>query len=221
MFWRETWKRCGAAIHRLRRDVGGLALIEFAYVLPIFMGFGLVGLELTNVVLAKQKTERIASTLSDLVASNQIAPNERQIGDMFASIPQIARPFEFGEGGNVIVTAVVGVYDSGADDVENRVAWQRCLRPGSHSSQIGSQWTNTDDISDGPEVNLPNGLNLGQNQMVIVSEVFFPYRSMISQGLVEVILPENNVFTEVATFRTRGSAIMNVTPVSGQAIHGC
>lgn len=220
-FGPKSSRQAAAFARRLLRDTSGLAFIEFGYVLPIFLGFGLVGLELTNVVLARQKTERIASTVADLIASNQVAPNERQIGDMFASVPEIAKPFDFGGGGNVIITAVLGIYDSTDDEVQNKVAWQRCMEEDSFASSYGSQWTNTDDIADGPEVILPNSLDLGQNQMVIVAEVFYPYESIISQSLVGFILPENNLFREVATFRTRGGAIMNVTPVTGQAMHAC
>lgn len=206
---------------RLLKDTRGLAFIEFAYSLPIFLGFGLVGLEFTNVVLARQKTERIAATVADLVASNQVQPNERQVGDIFASVPQIAEPFPFGANGTVIITAVMGVYDDTDKEVQNKVIWQRCMRPNSHASLIGSQWTATNDIADGPEVPLPNGLGLGQNQMVVVAEVFYPYTSVISQSLVSAILPSDSTFRETATFRTRGNAIMNVTPFEGQAIHAC
>lgn len=218
---RRSANRCASFTKRLLADTGGLAFIEFAYVLPIFLGFGMVGLEFTNVVLARQKTERIASTAADVIASNQVQPNERQIGDVFAAVPQIAKPFEFGGDGNVVLTAVVGVFDSGANEVQNKVAWQRCMRPNSHASRVGTQWTSTNDIADGPEAQLSNSLQLGQNQMVIVAEVFYPYRAMISQGLVDAFLPENNIFTETATFRTRGGAIMNVTPVTGQPMHDC
>ncbi|AOL23496.1 hypothetical protein Ga0102493_112483 [Erythrobacter litoralis] len=212
----------GAAFARLlAHDASGLAFIEFAYTLPIFVGFGMVGMEFTNVVLARQKTERIAATVADLVASNQVPPNERQIGDMFAAVPQIASPFEFENGGNVIITAVIGIYDRDNDQVENKIAWQRCMIADSHPSKVGSQWTDTNDIADGPSVELANDIELLQNQMVIVSEVFYPYEPLITQSIVKGLVPENNLFRETATFRTRGQAIMNVTPVQGTDMHDC
>ena len=208
-------------LRALARDTRGLAFIEFAYVLPVFLGFGLVGLEFTNVVLARQKTERIAATLADLVAGNQVPPNERQMGDLFAAVPAIARPFPFGDDGNVVITAVVGINDPDDDEIQNKTAWQRCMRRNSHASRIGRQWAGSVDIADGPGVALPGGLELGQNQMVIVAEVFYPYRPVIAQSIVDGILPEDNLFTEISTFRTRGQAIMNVTPVSGVTTHSC
>jgi hypothetical protein len=214
---RQWWAR----LRPLARDVRGLALVEFAYTLPLFLGFGLVGLEFTNVVLARQKTERIAATLADLVAGNQVPPNERQMGDMFAAVPEIARPFGFGGEGNVVITAVIGLHDPAEGGVRNKIAWQRCLRTGSHPSRIGRQWAGSADIIEGPSVDLPGALELGQNQMVIVAEVHFPYRPVIGEPLVEGILPDDKIFTEIATFRTRGQAIMSVTPVSGVATHSC
>ncbi|MEQ8411904.1 MAG: hypothetical protein RIB52_10140 [Erythrobacter sp.] len=218
---RQTGAKGLAFARRLARDTGGLAFIEFAYTLPIFVGFGLVGLEFTNVVLARQKTERIAATMADLVASNQVPPNERQLGDLFSAVPQIAEPFPFENGGNVIVTAVIGIYDIDSDEVENKIAWQRCMFSDSHTSMIGEQWTDTNDIADGPSVELANDIDLLQNQMVIVAEIFYPYEPIITQAIVKNLVPDNNILRETATFRTRGQAIMNVTPVQGVDTHEC
>lgn len=206
---------------KLKRDCSGLALIEFAYTLPIFLGFGLVGLEYTNVVLAHQKSERVAATIADQVASNQIPPTERQIGDMFEAVQLIAEPFAFNPDGNVIVTAVVGVIDADDNEVQNKIAWQRCIAPDKFESDIGAEWTDTDDIAEGPEVWLPGDVELGQNQMVIVTEIFFPYKELVSAQLVAGTLPGNGIFTERAMYRTRGSALMNITPVSGTDKHDC
>lgn len=208
-------------LRRIRADVSGLALIEFAYTLPIFVSFGIVGMEFTNVVLAYQKSERVASVLADQVASNQIAPNERQMGDMFDAVALIAKPFEFNPQGNVILTAVIGIYDEDDDEVQNKIAWQRCSTKDSFESNIGTEWTATNDIADGEEVTLPNNVELGQNQMVIVSEVYFPYSEMISEKLVASVLPGDGNFYERAMFRTRGAALLNITPVTGVATHEC
>lgn len=202
-------------VRRLRLEERAFAMIEFALILPIFVGFGLVGLEYTNLVLAAQKTERIASTVADQVASNQVPPNERQIRDMFLAVDNIAKPFSIATNGTVKITAVIGVYDRTTDKVQNKIAWQRCMHEDKFDSQIGEQWTDTTNIADGPEANLPDNLKLGQNQMVIVAEVFQIYRPIISQMIVESHLPENSLFTETSVFRTRGAAIMNVTPVTG------
>lgn len=218
---RPVISRMRRRLRSLRDDIAGMALIEFAYTLPIFLGFGLVGMEFTNVVLANQKTERIASTVADQIASNQIPPTERQIGDMFTAIEQIAEPFEFGAGGVVIITGVVGIYDADDDEVQNKVAWQRCSASDELESTVGEEWTGTIDIADGPEVTLPGDVELGQNQMVIVSEVVFPYQEIISQGIVGNVVPDTGVLRNSSMFRTRGGALMNITPVTGVDKHDC
>ncbi len=214
----------GRTFRRLKsfvRNESGLALIEFAYTLPLFMGAGLVGLEFTNVVLAHQKSERVSSTVADQIAANQIPPSEAQIRDMYRGVAQISQPFEFAPNGNVIVTAVVGVFDDDDNEVQNKIAWQRCLAKDSFDSGLGTEWTGTNDIADGPSVDLPNDVDLGQNQMVIVSEVFFPYKEIVSKKLVAKFLPNSGIFRETSMFRTRGGAIMNITPVGGVAKHEC
>ncbi len=202
-------------LRELKRDLSGLALIEFAYTLPIFVGFGLVGIEFTNVVLAHQKSERIAATIADQVASNQVPPNERQIRDMFEAVELIAAPFDFSDNGNVIVTAVVGVRDIDDDEVQNKVAWQRCSVKDSYESAFGEEWTGSEDVSEGDEVDLPNDIQLTQNQMVVIAEVFFPYDPIVSADIVSRFLPPNAIFEERAMYRTRGGALMRITPVTG------
>ncbi|MEL6486343.1 MAG: hypothetical protein AAFQ13_04255, partial [Pseudomonadota bacterium] len=145
---------------RLAIDTRAVAMIEFAYTLPVFVGFGLVGIECTNLVLAHQKAERIASTLADQVAGNMIPPNEAQIGDMFEAADQIAAPFEFSGEGNAIITAVLGAYDVVDDEVQNKIAWQRCSAQDSFESQIGDEWTGSSNIGEGPGVELPNDIEL-------------------------------------------------------------
>ncbi len=207
-------------IAALMRDRCGLALTEFALVLPIFVGFGLVGIEYTNVVLARQKIERVAATMADQVAGNQVPPNERQIGDLLSAVDVIARPFSVSEDGTVILTAVIGIYDSDTNQVENKIAWQRCKSPDGTPSAVGTQWTGTD-ISDGPATTLPGGIDLAQNQMVIVSEVFFNYTPLISTEILGQGGTTDRLFREVAVYRTRGAALTNITPVTGVAVNAC
>lgn len=213
-------RKLSLRLRRLREDVSGLALIEFAYTLPLLLGFGLVGIEFTNVILAHQKTERIASTLADQVASNQVPPNEAQIGDLFQSINLISRPFDFSQGGGVIMTAVMGVYDDNDNAIRNKVAWQRCSNSDAFTSKYGTQWTGGD-IADGPKITLPNNVQLAQNQMVILTEVYFPYDEIISEDLVGDFLPNGGTFEQTAMYRTRGQALLNITPVPSVAEHKC
>ena len=211
----------GALLRQLARDTRAVAMIEFAYTLPIFVGFGLVGIECTNLVLAYQKTERIASTLADQVAGNMIPPNEAQIGDMFEAANQIAAPFEFSGEGNAIITAVLGAYDVLDDEVQNKIAWQRCSVKDSFKSLIGGEWTGSQNIADGPRVELPNDIELEQNEMVIVTEVYLPYRPIVSQALVDGFVGEDSVIKEVSVFRTRGDVLFSVTPVLEVPTHSC
>ncbi|MGB3752480.1 MAG: TadE/TadG family type IV pilus assembly protein [Parerythrobacter sp.] len=205
----------------LGTDESGLALIEFAFMAPIFLFFGLAGLEFTQVMLAHQKTERVAATVADQVASNIVPPNERQIGDLFQGAELIARPYDLANGGSVIITAVIGIIDNDTGELQNKVAWQRCQTPDGNPSAIGTQWTGSTDIADGPDVGLPQDIELAQNHMVIVSEVFLQYDPMINLDYLPTLAANGGLFTETSVFRTRGSPIMNVTPFPGVPEHTC
>ncbi len=209
------------SLRKIVKDTAGLALIEFALILPIFITFGVVGLEFTNLVLTKQKTERLASTMADQVAGNQVQPNERQIKDLFSAVELVAAPYSIAPKGNVAVTAVVGIVDTDDDEVQNKIAWQRCLTSNANKSAIGEQWSGSNDIAQGPQVTLPNNIELAQNQMVIVAEVFYPYEPIVADAIIAKYVQPGEIFRETTVFRTRGAPIMNVTPVTGVAEHTC
>ena len=53
---------------RLRDDKSGLALLEFAFSLPIFLAMALTGAELTNYVTTRMRVSQIALQLADNAA---------------------------------------------------------------------------------------------------------------------------------------------------------
>ena len=204
----------------LKRDESGVSLIEFALIMPIMLMAALTGLEYTNYVLARQKIERVTTSTADLFARYQIPPNEAQVNDLFEGVDDISKPFDVSRHGRVIVSGVIGTYDSTSGETENKIAWQRCYGDlTGRTSNFGVQWSGSD-FAAGPEIDLPNGIMLEQSQMAVLVEVFYFYGTTLTGvNLGSVTRP--HVFNEVSIFRTRASAYTGITPVPGANAQLC
>ena len=204
----------------LGRDERGVSAVEFALVAPVLLFTGLTGLEYTNYVLARQKIERVTTSTADLFARYQVPPNEAQVNDLFKSVDDVAKPFQVGKKGRVIVTGVIGTFDTKAGTTNNKIAWQRCYGDlKTQQSEYGSAWTGSD-YADGPGIGLPNGITLDQSQMAILVEVAYNYNESLT-GTGFGPSSKNPVFRERSVFRTRGSAYSGITPVAGATAQTC
>lgn len=200
-------------IRKLLRNESGVSIVETALWLPLVTTVGLGGLEYTNFVLANQKLERISTVTADTLARNTLAPSERSFIDTFKAVEKLDAPFDVVGAGRTILTGVIGVNKNGT--VVNKVVWQRCGgQLTSIASQIGGEWTQTTDYGEGPDVNLPNGVVLQQNQMVVVSEVGYKYAPLINVSHLK-LQPADGVIRQRSMFVTRGQAIPNITPSAG------
>lgn len=209
-----------APLRRLHRDQGGVSAIEFGLLMPILLFTGLSGLEYTNYILARQKIERVTTSTADLFARYQVPPNENQVNDLFLGVDDISKPFNVSTKGRVIVSGVIGTYDTGDKETQNKIAWQRCHgNYRAQSSRFGSAWSGSN-YADGPEIDLPNGIALEQSQMAILVEVFYEYDDTLTGADLGPIT-RDHVFGETSVFRTRASAYTGITPVSGATAQLC
>lgn len=211
--------RTRRARRSLLRDTSGVSLLEFALLLPIVTMIGIGGLEYVNLVLANQKIERIASTTADTISRNTMAPTEKTFVDTFLAVDKIGKPFAISPRGRTILTGVIGANKNGT--VVNKVVWQRCAGSlSTATSRIGTEWTSTTNYGDGPDVVLPNGVVLLQNQMVVVSEVAYRYEPLISLAQLSG-MPSDGVIRQRSMFVTRGQAFPSITPSNGITAPTC
>ncbi len=132
----------GRFASRLRRNVAGVAMTEFALVFPFLLTVGLMGLEVSNRVLVQMKVTQLA---------NQIADNASRIGDQsmledrkiyeadindlfFGAHLQGGESIDLYEHGRVILSSLEVVPDT-AD--QQYIHWQRCVGKKNHPSSYG------------------------------------------------------------------------------------
>lgn len=209
----RAFRGIGGGLIRVFRSNSGVSLVEFGLCLPLLAMIIMGGLECINLVLANQKIERIASTTADTIARNTLAPNEQSFHDTFTAVDRIAQPFTVMPRGRIIMTGVIGTNQGG--NVVNKVTWQRCGGTRTDfTSGVGAEWTATSDYGDGPNIVLPNGIQLLQNQMVVISEIVYEYESLISLRQMG-LGPTDGLLRQRSVFVTRGQAFPFITPSAG------
>ncbi|MGI9486286.1 MAG: TadE/TadG family type IV pilus assembly protein [Geminicoccaceae bacterium] len=161
---RHTFQRLGRQCDR------GNVVVEFALALPVLLMMLLASAELGRFVLLNQKIDRVAITMSDLVARTETI-NETELDDIFNAAAHVAEPFDLGSSGRVIISSVTNADGEGA-----RIAWQRS-GGGSFikASEVGTE---------GETADLSEDFAVREGETAIVSEVFFDFEPFLSEIIV-------------------------------------
>ena len=149
-------------LRKLWRDVGGVAAIEFALLLPMLLALLIGCLEVTFKIWSTQKAEKLAVTLSDVIAqSTNVTSGD--LTKLTSAVDKIMDPFPFGaDKGKVIISSV---YWKQGDD-EAKVNWQCPYGDYNGASKFGAE---------GEDATLPPGFTLVEKDNIIVAEVFYEY----------------------------------------------
>jgi len=187
-------RKLAQRIRRFWQERRGSLLVETAMMISVLSLTSLGGLELARYTLLHQKLERIAASIGDLIAQPEFL-DETDVVNIFEAIKEVAKPFEMGPNGKVIVSSIGA--SGGSGPVLN---WQR-LGGGalSATSQIG--------ITEGAAANLPAGLTIIDGETIIVAEVFYYYTPLIYDGLVQ-----NSSISHTAFFRPRLGTLTTISP---------
>ncbi|MEO0499253.1 MAG: TadE family protein [Pseudomonadota bacterium] len=193
----------------LKSDESGIAFMEFALMMPVFLSFILVAIEFGNYMVAAQKIDKLAFISADMVARATLPPDEGQMADTLQSIHSASLPFELRRDGRVIITGLLGI-ENDNKELANRLVWQRCEgRMANIASQFGKE--DGQEAKDREGVTLPQNIVLPQGQMVIVAEVAYDYQPIISEPIFDTV-GVNREFRSVSVLRTRGKGYDALTP---------
>lgn len=167
---------------RLRRDTSGLALLEFAFSLPIFLTMSLTGAELTNYIITRMRVSQIALQVADNAArigsGTQLEAKkitEADINDLLIGAGLQAGELNLLTQGRVIVSSLepdttnVGKYT---------IRWQRCGGLKAPDSRYGKQGDkNLTGMGPAPKIIAPSD---GATMFV---EVYYVYKPLIKTSL--------------------------------------
>ncbi len=183
-------KRFASWRHRARR---GIAALEFALTLPIWMALLLGVGDGSYFFLASEKTDRIAYTITDIVTQYQTI-SLANLADIVLAGAQLMQPLPTtitttGSDTSSRLTIIVSsVYKpTGQNPI---VCWQYSgglVSTSGVGSLIGSPGSSTD-CSSGGTATLPNGLTLNNGDNVIIAEVSYRFTPLfVDQFLAQTL----------------------------------
>lgn len=196
---------------RFARDRKGVAFVEFALILPLFVGVTVAGIEVANLMLVNMRIQRLATQLANIVAqrgASQRPLSEDQVYDALAAMDVAAAPLDIRRDGRIVLSAVLGE-DTNSDRVAdvNRIKWQR-YDGGltSATSSIGCWSTDT-------RGTLRNNRPLGLGEAYFHAQISIRYRPIFVNVLSYLQVPDT--VTRTAAFRGRGSTYRDILTVEG------
>lgn len=153
------------------RNHRGVAMAEFALMLPVLMLLTAGSFEVARYALMTQKLDRIAATLSDLIARSTIEDiTEVEISNIIDSALYMAQPFDISGDNMIILTSVQGRTGEAPEILSQRVSGSIT----GYSSNIGD--------TVGGDASLPSafpdagsGETLSDGETLIIAEIYYDY----------------------------------------------
>ena len=186
-------------LRALRHDTSGVAMLEFAFSLPIVLVMGLTGAELTNYITTRMRVAQIALHLADNAArigtGSQLAAKtitETDINDLFIGANLQSGEMALKTRGRVILSDLETDPDNTG---KYRIRWQRCY--GDKTSRASTYGTAGQNNLNGigpagrQAIAPPNGATM-------FVEVYYEY-----QPLVKTSLSPSTTMVETASMMVR------------------
>lgn len=185
---------------RLVRDTRGLALVEFALVLPVMITLVFYGIELANYTLTRQRISQLALQVADngsRIGIQEILRNrpitETQINDLFTGAALQGGTVDMRGKGRIILSGLT-VNSGGGQWIQ----WQRCYGAMAFASHYGRQGEGAQGSGFkgmGPEANRVTATSTGA---VVFAEVAVTYSPIIS-----TMWAPSPTISEIASFAVR------------------
>ncbi len=113
------------SLARLRRDERGVALIEFAYALPIILALGFAALETANLAAAHLKVSQMGMMVADNAGRVITRIDEADINEVFDGARQIGASLDFNAHGRIVLSSLQD-NTLAAPKKGQMINWQRC-----------------------------------------------------------------------------------------------
>ena len=206
-------------LRALIRDRSAVALIEFAYSLPVFLLIALSGAEITNYATTKMRLSQVALHVADhaarmgdgsLLAAKTIS--ETQINDVLTGAGLQAGNLNLYANGRVILSSLEPVANPNVSN-RFRIAWQRCRGSLNRASSYGSNGT-TNMTGMGPAGRQVTAAEGGATMFV---EVHYRYQPILSDSLA----PSLDI-REIASMMVRDRRdLTQIYNVEGATVSSC
>jgi hypothetical protein len=131
---------------KLRSDVSGISLVEFALILPVILTMGLYGTEIARMANTKMKVSQVALSLADNASrlgqtdNSGVTPTitHNDVEAVLNGALRQGRSIDLENNGRVILSSLE--YDDPED--KQYIAWQRCVGELEYESRYGDDKDN-------------------------------------------------------------------------------
>ena len=207
------------ALKKIKKNNKGVALIEFAFGLPIMLLAGIAGLETVNYILVHQQLSQLAMLVADNAARTIDQMDEVSVNEIFFGADATAGQIDIGENGRIVLTQLTHNGLTGADE-GNWVRWQRCYGELGASSNLRSAYGRTNDGRfDG---SLANGFGTATNQIAATPtspinfvEIYYDYQPLINNPITNQFFEQGERITYTAAFVVRERLDQRLSNISG------
>lgn len=169
----KLWLQLRGQAARLKRDTGGMAAIEFVFIVPLMLVIFFGTIEISNGVAADRKVTITARTLSDLV-SQGIKVTNQDMTNFFTMGSAIMTPYS----GTPMTLRVSAVNINGSGQAT--VAW-------SDGNNIAARAV-------GSSVTVPAGLVVNNTQL-IYSEITYTYTPVVGFVMKTAVTLSDTCYT--------------------------
>lgn len=173
-------------LRRMRGDIGGLAMVEFAFAAPILLTLSLTGAELTHYITTKMRMSQLALHLADNAArigsGSQLSAkriSEADINDLLTGAGLQGGELDLYEHGRVIISSLEPMANPNEDGTY-RIRWQRCRgEKTAHESTYGEAGdTDLDGMGiAGRQAIAP------ENGVTMFVEIYYEYQPLLGDHL--------------------------------------
>jgi Flp pilus assembly protein TadG len=205
--------RAGVLGHRLRADRSGMALIEFAYILPFMIPLTIVGLETANFAIVDMRVSQAAMMVADNAARVRDRIDEADINNIMLGAKLAGTGIDLMNKGRVVVATVEDNDATPANLTDQKVTWQRCKGVYAPSSTTTTEGA----ILNGGVGKTGNKISPTIGNPIIFVEVYYQVPLLVP-GMSSPIFGTNPVIRYSSAFIIRDrsdQAIQNGSNLSG------
>lgn len=175
-----------AFLRRLRRDDRGLALIEFAFSLPVLLILGLVGLECANLALAHMRVSQVAMLVADNAARVRTSIDDADVNEIMTGADLSTDSLKLKANGRIFLSDLEPNGKTGGN-AGNYIRWQRCWGNGNFTSSYGVAGNGANDASMkfgmGPGTTADTKVAPASGTAVMFVEVAYNYQPLVSDSI--------------------------------------
>lgn len=162
-------------LRRLGRNRQGIALIEFAIVLPVFMLLFIGSVETARYLLFREKLESSATQMLNIINQSSNV-NKASLDNLYAAFPDLIKPY-VSDDVQIITTQIVNPA-SGETNCQAVASWQYPEGGSRIAPKVG-----------GPVDTRTISLLGGDN--IVAIEVFATYKPLVDSSVTRSILGQN------------------------------